>query len=215
MPGACTLCPMNNSISILAGKTEAGVIVWRPDSVDGKSGMGRGDPDRTAAAGAERNAMGSMPCSRQVRKIRQESSLGDLLAAGLKARRSLPTITRPDSVWPATWFIRRSRSNACAIARKPARSSTRAGDAAAAAMPRPPRPEFFRRLTSRPLCAPTCRIRHSSCSGTMAPFPTRARFLLPRRHGHPRLRPQRGGCGRTLPTAARRWRASTGVRGHG
>jgi len=38
-----------------------------------------------------------------------------------KASGLIRTITRRAGVWPATWFTRRSRSNACAIAPKPAR----------------------------------------------------------------------------------------------
>ena len=67
-------------------------------------------------------------------------------------------------------------SNACAIAPKPARSSTTAGNAAPAAMPR--RPASFQHSTSWPPYAPTRPIADSSWSGITGLFPMRTGFRL-------------------------------------
>jgi hypothetical protein len=59
-------------------------------------------------------------------------------------------------------FIRRSPSNACAIARKPAKSSTTAGHAAPAAMRRVRRPASSPRSTSWRPCARMFLTRDNS-----------------------------------------------------
>ena len=83
------------------------------------------------------------------------------------------------------------------------------GNAGEAAMRKPLRPASFRRSTSWPPCAPTCRIRDSSWSGITELFPMRARFRLAL------PQPDYSRCARTIPTAAPSSRAAAGARGPG